>query len=238
MKISEMLYAIASWLESPNNEALLLAEDNQDCAQIVAENCVLAAELLKNAAEQVNGLEPASESHITLENLQDLANLATAFDNSGDEKLKKQASLIDELLLTVAASPGDYGARKDLLESRLTELTKKYHKIKDRLKEDNHILEAEKAIDKSKITKEYRILEAPLSTRTCVDHPGAQLARVGEHQFRCSMDGKIYDYEAGYTTVDGSKVPGGSVDMQTKGIDMPASSYFDSREGRLSSNKF
>lgn len=119
-----MLKAIASYLESPNNEALMLAEYDEDCSKIVAENCVLAAELLKNAAEQVDCLELPEESKLTEESLQGLANIATAFDSSGDEELKKQASVIDELLLTIAAPPNAYAARKDLEENRITELQK------------------------------------------------------------------------------------------------------------------
>ena len=76
MRISEMLQAIASWLESPNNEALLLAEYDETCSKIVAENCVLAAALLKNAAEQVEVVEPAPESNLTPESITELFKLS------------------------------------------------------------------------------------------------------------------------------------------------------------------
>ena len=128
MRIAEMLNAIASWLESPNNEALLLAEYNDDCAKVVAENCVLAAALLKNAAEQVDTMEPAPESKITPESIEEIANLATALDQSGDPALQKQASVLDELLLTIAAPPNALAERKDLLDNRTDELKKKYQK--------------------------------------------------------------------------------------------------------------
>ena len=105
MRIAEMLKAVASWLESPHNEALLLAEYDENCSSIVAENCVLAAALLRNAAEEVDLIEPPEESNITPESLEQLANIATAFDASGDPELKKQASVIDELLLTIASPP-------------------------------------------------------------------------------------------------------------------------------------
>ena len=112
MRISEMLHAIASWLESPNNEALLLAEYDENCMKVVSESCVLAAALIKNAAEEVDHIEPPSESKITPESIQEIAALAAAFDASGDPGLKKQASVLDELLLSIAAPPGELTNKK------------------------------------------------------------------------------------------------------------------------------
>ena len=126
MRIAELLNAIASWLESPNNEALLLAETDEECATVVAESCVLAAQLLKTAADQVDLMEPPTESLITSESIDELATLAAALDSSGDPQLKKQASVLDELLLSIAAPPNAYAERKDLQEQRLIELRKKY----------------------------------------------------------------------------------------------------------------
>ena len=54
MRISEMLKAIASWLESPNNEAILLSEYNDDCLKVVSESCILASSALKKAAQEVD----------------------------------------------------------------------------------------------------------------------------------------------------------------------------------------
>ncbi len=105
MRIDDMLSAIACWLESPNNEALMLAEYHPESLQIVAENLVLAAALLKTAAEEVREVEPLPESLITNDSIEDIANLAAALDSSGDPNLKKQASVLDELLLSIAAPP-------------------------------------------------------------------------------------------------------------------------------------
>jgi hypothetical protein len=237
MRIAEMLTAIASWLESPNNEALLLAEYNDDCAKVVAENCVLAAALLKNAAEQVDTIEPPSESKITPEAIEEIANLATALDQSGDPALQKQASVLDELLLTIAAPPNALAERKDLLDSRTDELKKKYHEPREELRKTHKISEVEKAIDKSQMTKHYKILEAPLSTRYCPDHPGVQIARIGEHMWQCELDKKSYNFETGFELVTGDKVPGGDVSQQTQGLNVPFHAIFDTREGRLGSNK-
>lgn len=237
MRIAELLNAIASWLESPNNEALMLAESDAECAGIVAESCVLAAQLLKTAADHVDVLEPPPESLITPESIDGVAALASALDSSGDPELKKQASVIDELLLTIAAPPNVLAARKDLEDNRIEELKKKYENPRQELEKTNKIADSNKAIDKSQFTKEYKILEAPLSSRYCPDHPGAQISRIGEHMWQCDLDKKTYNFETGFTLNNGSKVPGGDVSQQTQGLGVSTHSIFDTREGRLNSNK-
>lgn len=232
MRISEMLTAIASWLESPDNEAILLAEYDDDCLQIVANSCVQAAALLKITAEAVEDIEPQEESKITPEAIEELANLATAFDESGDPALKKQASVIDELLLTIASPPDATVQRKDLVDRRLDELKKKYEQTGKDLADTNKIADSVKAIEKSNMAKHMDILEAPLSCRTCPDHPGAQIGRVGEHMWQCELDKKIYDFENGFTLNNGTKVPGGDVANQTQVINIPCESIFDTRESR------
>lgn len=232
MRISELLQSIASWLESPNNEALLLSEYNEECSKIVAENCVLAAALLKNAAEEVELIEPI-ESHITPESLEELSNIATAFDASGDEGLKRQASVIDELLLTIAAPPDALNQIKRLQDSRIEEAKKKYNVAKDEHYITNRIAESEKAIDKSNFTKKFKILEAPLSSRYCPDHAGTQIARVGENAWQCELDKKVYDFETGFTLNNGEHVPGSSVSEQTSGLDSPSHAVFDTRIDKL-----
>jgi enamine deaminase RidA (YjgF/YER057c/UK114 family) len=233
MRISEMLTAIASWLESPDNEAILLAEYDEECLQIVANSCVQAAALLKITAEAVEDIEPPEESKITPESVEELANLATALDESGDPALQKQASVIDELLLTVASPPDAVAQRQDLLDKRLEEVKKKYEQPRKDLSEVNKIADSEKLIEKSNMTKQMDILEAPLSSRYCPDHPGAQMARVGEHMWQCELDKKIYNFETGFTLNNGTKVPGGDVSNQTKAFDVPFYNIFDSREDRL-----
>jgi len=233
MRISEMLTAIASWLESPDNEAILLAEYDEECLQIVANSCVQAAALLKITAEAVEDIEPPEESKITPESVEELANLATALDESGDPALQKQASVIDELLLTIASPPDAVAQRQDLLDKRLEEVKKKYEQPRKDLSEVNKIADSEKLIENSNMTKQMDILEAPLSSRYCPDHPGAQMARVGEHMWQCELDKKIYNFETGFTLNNGTKVPGGDVSNQTKAFDAPFYNIFDSREDRL-----
>jgi hypothetical protein len=239
MRISELLQSMASWLEDPNNEAILLSEYNDDCLKIVASACIEAAANIKKAAEQVEAIEPQQVSQLDAESIENLAELATAFDFSGDESLKKQAAVIDELLLTIAA-PKNYITDKQAADdTRLEDLKKKYNAPKERLEELNHIEAARKGIEKSEMTKTYRILEQPLSTRYCPDHPGGvQLQRIGDHVFQCELDKKSYDFENGYTLQDGTRVPGGSVQEQGKNINTTYQSLFDSRSERLQSLRF
>src|SRR5271165_4529002 len=105
MRISEMLLAIAKWLESPNNEAILLSEENEECMRVVAETCLQAAEVIKLGAETVDMIEPKQDSSITPTSIETLAEIASAFDSSDNVDLKKSAAAIDELLLTIAAPP-------------------------------------------------------------------------------------------------------------------------------------
>lgn len=235
MRISDMLTAIASWLESPNNEAVLLAEYHEDSLKVVAESCVLAAALLKNAADEVSEIEPPEPSKVTPESVEEIAALAAALDLTGDPRLRKQASVLDELLLSIAAPPVD--VRKDLLDARTEELKKKYEDPRKELHEVNKLGDSEKAIEKSKMIKEYKIMEAPLSSRYCPDHPGVQIARVGEHMWQCELDKKSYNFETGFELNNGAKVPGGDVSQQTQSANVPYHAIFDTREGRLGYNK-
>jgi hypothetical protein len=237
MRTAELLNAIASWLESPNNEAMQLAEDNQESLRVVAESCVLAAALLKTAADEVDAIEPPPVSLITPESIEEIAALAEALDSSDDPQLRKQASVLDELLLTIAAPPGAVAEKRAAENGRLEELRKKYQQPRETLHDYNKIGVSEQAIEKSNFTKEYKIMEAPLSTRYCPDHPGVQISRKGEHVWQCEMDKKLYNFETGFELENGSKVPGGDVSQQTQGLNIPFHAIFDTREGRLGYNK-
>ena len=232
MRISEMLIAIAEWLESSNNEAVMLAEYDDKCLEVVAQSCVDAAVSLRKAASQVDELEPQEESSITPEALDELKTLADALDASGNEKLIRQASVIDELLLTIASPPGL--KRNKLAESeREIDSIREEYKANKTLDKLNHIAEAEKAIDSSNMTKDYRILEAPLNTRYCPDHPGQMMIRVKDREFQCGLDKKVYNFSEGFKLENGDKVPGGDVSMQTKFDNHSMNTVFDSRESRI-----
>src|SRR5690606_21493283 len=175
---------------------------------------------------------------ITAESLDGLVDLATAFDASDNALLKKQASLIDELLVTISAPPNAVAQKKAEMNNEIDSFKKKFQNANQELGEKNKTADALKDIEDSGVTKQYRSLEAPLNTRYCPDHPGAQIRRIDDNVWQCDLDKKQYDFESGFTLMDGSKVPGGSVSNQTQigSGDYNEFSMFDSREGRLSTN--
>jgi hypothetical protein len=236
MRIAEMLQAIANWLESPDNEALLLADHNEDCLKIVAESCVLAAGNLKRAASAVDSIEPQEESLLTEESLDKLASLADIFDASGDVELKKQASVIDELLLTIAANPEIVAEKKAANLKKVDEIKKKYSDVREELRELNRISDSEEAIKKSKMTENTKINDKPLQTRSCPDHPGVLMSRVGNYEWKCNLDKKTYNYSEGYELMSGEKIPGAGVENQNK-HSLPTQAIFDTRYERLQTNK-
>lgn len=58
-------------------------------------------------------------------------------------------------------------------------------------------------------------LERILTTRYCPDHIGVQAFRVNENIYQCPLDGKVYNFNSGFTNYKGQRVPGGSVSEQT-----------------------
>lgn len=236
MRISEMLKAIASWLESPDNEAILLSEYDDECLNVVAHSCVEAAHALKIAAAKVDEIEPYEPSTINADSLEGLANLASALDSSGDIELQKQAAVIDEILLTIAADPNAIAEKKAANEKKIDEIRKLYLEPKKSLEDTNKIADARKAIENSPMSKQYRVLESPLSTRTCVNHPGAGLQRIAEGVYKCELGGEIFDYNEGYKLNNGASVPGSSVANQTDNFSTNEQALFDTREGRLATN--
>lgn len=182
----------------------------------------------------------SATSDIAPEKLQEIATLASEFDKSGDPLLMKQAAVLDEILLTIGAQKSAVIAAKrsqDIEIARLKALAEGKEKDPYTISREvhdksNRVAEAQKEISK---IKEYRPMESPLNTRTCPDHPGAQMARVAEHTYQCSLDKSIYNYETGYTTMKGNNIPGGSVSNQTQSLyDRPNEfTSFETRENKL-----
>lgn len=50
--------------------------------------------------------------------------------------------------------------------------------------------------------------------RQCPDHAGQQLSRISDNVRQCPLDKKIYDFSVGFTTEDGKKHNGGTVEAQ------------------------
>lgn len=293
MRISEMLMAIASWLESKDNEALLLSEYNEECMEKVATSCIKAADILKECADQVDLMEdkrrlsiaetkqllqtfsatPFKDNVLTVslfdgddklvaviasseeviselakielpaditatvaitagnDGIEEISKMAGVFDGSEDEGLKKQAGVIDELLLTLAAPPNWIANFKAAQQKKIDEIKRLYQEPSEKLHEVIGVEEAKKAIDKSEYTKVRRPLEAPLSMRTCPDH-FCSMARVGEDSYQCPLDKKCYNWLEGFKTEKGDIIPSGSVQEQTK-LEFPVRQMFETREERM-----
>lgn len=234
MRVSDLLTAMATWLESPENEAILLAEDNEECLEAVATACLAAAEILKGAAAEAEILEPAEPSKLTPEALDHLQLVMTAFDTSGDADLQKTASVIDELLLTIA-TPDWAKTFKESKDNRLDTLERLYKDPKKELDALYKTKESAEKIDQSKIFEPhtFRSQQFALQSRSCPDHPGAGLARIGTDEWQCQMDKKVYNWRTGFTLETGEKVLGGEVQNQTPNYYPNPHSLFDSRETRL-----
>jgi len=89
MKLSEKLNTIAEWLENSDNDLLKTAEDKEECLELVAACLVKCAKELKECSSKVCELEGSDDdSGLTSEKLDELAAVAQAFDESGDELLQ------------------------------------------------------------------------------------------------------------------------------------------------------
>jgi hypothetical protein len=228
-----------------------LSETEEDpfIKSIAAGGLKITEEALFNAGKAIkdfNGQDIglAVDNLITPESLTEIAAIASEFDKTGDVLLVKQAAVLDEILLTIGAQRDAITSAKKAQDDEISRLkslaaekeknkeTSPYTIAKQQHDKENRVDEGKKALDG---IKEYRPMEAPLNTRTCPDHPGAQMARIAEHTYQCSLDKAIYNYESGYTTMKGNKVPGGDVSNQTQSLyDRPTEfTSFDTRESRL-----
>lgn len=233
----EKLLILANELENPDNEILVQTEDNQ--VEKVAEALVKAADVLREAAEELMPVEVNKESLITPESLEELAILAEAFDDSDDEQLQKSAAVIDELLLTICSDRSLIRKAKETEDNRIETLKKIYHDTLEKQHELNGTSkEAVQAIQKSDSYQEYRSLESPLECRTCIDHPGSSLKRVGQDLWQCVVDNKVYNWREGFETLQGNKVKPSAVENQSH-FDQQSFSTFnqsDTRAGRHGQN--
>ena len=236
MRVSELLNAVASWLENSDNEAVLLAEHDDGCLEATAEVCLNAARVLRAGAERVDALEPVQATEaVSHESLDSLAELAAALDSSEDPALRSTASVIDELLITVAASAEEVAKLRDAQSKKIDLIKQNYGQPRLDIAESDKHASTGKAIEKSEIGgKKYISMESPMSTRTCPDHFGTPVSRVGEDTYACPLDNKVYDFKTGFTNMKGDEIPGGNVANQTQlQLNETGNAVFDDREGRL-----
>lgn len=169
-------------------------------------------EFCKSKKEEVEGPEEKTEK-VTEKDLEAVAALAEEFSKSNDTLLRRQASVLDQVLLTFAVQE-TRDEQKKAYDAKIAQIKENLGKDKkETVKQSFKADEIAKAVDKN--IKEYRPLETPLKTRSCIDHPGHQLIRVSDDVYQCSLDKKTYDFKNGYTTLKGNKVPGGDVALQS-----------------------
>ena len=201
----ELLKSTASWLENHDNEIFTLLEEHDDSVNIAAKACVEAAEILKKANLDIQIISGIQEQRKDVTHaLEQLQSLANDLDSSGDPNLIKKASLLDEILLTVAADVEEKKRFEDRMNQKIAEIKNK--------KTNKKALAGESKAKEGKVFEEN---EASLSTRYCPDHPGEPVLRIGDGIVQCSLTGKIYNYNEGFVTEKGNKVPGTSVENQT-----------------------
>lgn len=224
--------------DSLNNVIYVLeALDNYDDENIQSYASKLDDALMVLTLENV-------DKKIKVNNIDKIAKIASDLDEFGDEDLQKCASVLDELLLTIAAPKDARAQVKQQSEDELNRLREEYRaKKREQLYHDKTSKEFGQMWRKEKIQnavddqlKKYRPLEHSLSTRYCPDHPGVGVVRVGDNVYQCGLDHKMYNFETGYTKMNGDQVPGGSVDLQypTWGMHDRGHTMFDSRQTILS----
>ena len=220
MAISMDLRVLASKLEKSSDDLLVKASTKgPEVLERVATAVAAASTLLEGVAKD---MEDNATFQITPQQLDEIAALASAFDESDDPLLKKQASVLDELLLSIAAPKNAIAQAKKATEDEINRLrSERRRSRKEEAYELPHKVHADmnnsvaqaKAVEQQ--VKQYIPLEAPLQTRYPPDRPGGQMTRITDHVYQDVDTGIIYDYKAGYTTQKGNKVPGSSVEAQT-----------------------
>lgn len=190
---------------------------------------------LKKAADIISKVADSIPSQpLTDEDFNNVDDLIEALATSGNEKMEKTASALEEILLTVGAKA--VSNMKKAEDEELDRLKKKYKVSNDiyavseldkKIKED-YIKEYDKKV------KTYKPLEASLSTRYSPNMPGVSLIRIDDDTYQCPITGEKFDYKSGFTTANGNKVPGTSVENQHQYDEISSGSMFlSTREQRL-----
>jgi len=223
-KVADELKNHFNFGELHDHPAMIAAEESgSDMLMYTVATALVTTEVaVKNAVNNINLLADKCEGEFDESDIDEIAILAEEFDKSGDELLMKQASVLDQILINFSQR-GKKEQEKLAEDKEIERLRAKYRQetreklyggVSKAQEKDIHAEEAAKAIKEQ--VKTFRPLEAPLSTRTCPDHPGAQMMRIGDGVFQCDLDKKIYNYREGFKTMKGNEVPGGDVQEQTR----------------------
>lgn len=241
MAISLDLRELANKLEKNSDELLVNASrKNPEVFEKVATAVAAASTLLEDVADDMD----ANADHSMTEQQWDEA-VATikAFRETGDDFLKKHASVMEEILLSIGAQKNAAKESRKATEDEINRL--RAERRRSRMEEayikprdEHHDMWNSKAQAKAveQQVKRYVPLEAPLQTRYPPDRPGGQMTRISDHVYQDITTGIIYDYKAGYTTQKGNKIPGGSVENQTRQLGdyrNQSTSLFETRESLM-----
>ncbi len=250
MSLSNLFEELAMRIGSDDNEIVKAIKDEpeSDVAKVASRALTDLIKFLFSTADMLADLQKESvidtsgvdvSNPVDTEGLEMIASLASVLDQSEDPSIQKVASLLDDILLTIGAPKGSLTAIKNAEDNEIEKLRSKYRSeqleklyTEGKIQQDkeNGSDEAIKAIEHS--VKSYRPNEHALSTRYSPDMPGVSLMRIGDNVFQCPVTKRIYNYESGFTNLNGDKVPGGSVSNQTQqlGDRLPEHSNFSSRE--------
>jgi hypothetical protein len=214
-KLIEKLNDLIQLCSNPDSEVCVEAERICD-----GKDFVKFTEFLMECSETLGKAKALIEekaSDLSEDDIDELGEIAQIFDESDDEDLKKKASVLDEILITIGANK-DFKenfkkAESDEIEALRAKLRRETGEKLYSNSEKEYQEEAKKKIEEK--VKTYRPLQGSLSTRYSPDMPGVSLMRVGENVYQCPVTKKIYNFAEGFTTANGTKIPGTSVQGQT-----------------------
>jgi hypothetical protein len=247
--VAEQLRQCADVVTNKNmlhdHPAIIAAEESGSdlVLRTVATALVSAEDALHRAVANIEHISEKVAGNLDEEDIDAIAAIATAYEESDDPSLAKQASVIDQLLINFAQK-NELERHKRAQYDEINRLREKYRNQSHERAYENPRKEHERDIQSTesgqlinKQIKRYRPMEASLSTRYCPDHPGTGVTRIAEFTYQCALDKKIYNWAEGFKTMKGNEVPGGSVSEQTGALGDRALEQmnFSTREGRLTS---
>lgn len=219
--------------------------------------------LLESLAASVEFLETGAGQKAGADRLSALVALANVLDESRDTVLMKYAAVLDGVIEEEALKkkeaqytrynfPEGFDKLKQRLEKEKVQKPDTWEAI-DKIRETDRTDKREsnyggaykkrkdEACRPAEVHRQYkeqvahyRPLQMPLSTRTCPDHPGAQMMRVADNTYQCSLDHRIYPWNEGFVTYKGNVVPGGDVANQIKDWNAGVGHYlFQTRESQM-----
>lgn len=222
----ELLNSIANYLQDPGNEVFELLEDDDSALNVAAKACVISSQILKKAIFDIqlsSGVEYEPENPQLAEGvdkvavaLGQLAELSNSLDESGDETQAKTASVLDDILFTLASSSQQKEEFKKNYENKINSI--------------RNASSSKKEEEKKEYKAYKRILQEPLSSRYCPNCPGSSLARLDDNLFGCGKCFQKFNFQDGFTKLDGTKVPGGSIANQTNlQVSIPPAFYSEEK---------